>query len=282
MPSIQQAKYRDQFIAAYERGAGNLRDTVTTETIVRAGSLYFLVVGSGGRSAVTRGSNGLIPVGDNTQAQTPVTLAPAYDKQIMNGFDIFTAQGDQLEAMRVEGGNVLGRAMDDLIITTAYTGTVTLGSVGTMSKTVANRISTILRNADVGAADRGNIFCLLSAAAFNYMEDITSFGNTQYSTGTGGRMQDGIPQAMQWKYWMGINWGQHNGVAGKGTSSCTCVAYHRASIGHAIGPGSLDAEIDKVPGEDASYCLHKAYHGSSKLQNSGIVKFVHDDSGLSA
>lgn len=279
MASVAEVKYREQFIAKFEANPGFLRPTVTSETIMQGGTLYFLTAGSGGRTAVGRGSNGLIPVADDSQTQTAVTLAASYDKQVRNGFDIFAAQSNQLEIIRNNGVMVLNRKIDDVIIVAIAAGSVTLGSVGTMSKTVANRIVTIMRNANVGDTDN-EIYILLSPAAWAYLTDITSFANTLYSS-TGGNTQEGIPQQGRWKFWMGANWAEHPGLTGIGTSS-TCLAYHKRAIGHAIGPQGVSAEIGPVAGEDQSYVLHKVYHGAALLQNAGVVKFTHDDSGLSS
>jgi len=280
MPSVQEVKYREQYVAAFEANPGFLRQAVTSEVINQGGQLVFLVAGSGNRSAVTRGSNGLIPVADDSQTQVPVTLAASYDKQVRNGFDIFTAQSDQLTIMRNNGVAVMNRKIDDVILQGMYAGSISISGTVTMSKTTANIISTKLRNAHAGEADRGNLFCALSNAAWAYMTDITSFANVNYSD-TGGSMQNGVPVQGMWKYWMGINWAEHPGLTGVGTSSCACVAWHRNAMGHTISPSGVSAEMGQVPGEDASYVLHKVYHGAALLQNSGIIQFTHDDSAYS-
>lgn len=281
MSIAAQVLYKDQYIAAFERTQAVLRPAVTTDTENRGSAVYFLIAGSGGRSAVTRGSNGQIPPSDDSQTQVPIAFVEAHDLNEKTNFDIFKAQANQLEIMRNNGAAVINRAIDAAIITAIATGTVSLGAVDQMNKEVANRISTILRNADVGAADQGMIYCLLSAAAFNRMEDITSFGNTQYSN-TGGKMQDGVPQIGQWKYWMGINWGQHNGLPGSSTGTATCLAWHKAAVGHAIESGSVNAAIGRDEKQDTSWARHSLYHGAAKLQNAGIIKFTHNDTPLSA
>lgn len=276
----QQLIYRDQFVEGFERRLSVLRSTVTTDTESRGGGVYFLIATSNGRSAVTRGSNGLIPSSDDLQVQTPITFAEAHDLQKRTGFDIFRAQGNQIAIMQMNGMAVINRKIDDDIITAIATGTVTLGAIGAMTKAVANTISTKLRNAHVGETDSGNIFAAISPAAFAYMTDITSFANSLYST-TGGHTERGVPQMTQMAYWMGINWLEHTGLSGVGTSACTCLSWHKAAVGHAVASGTIDAVIDRNREQDYSFARHTVYHGVAKLQNAGIVKFIHDDSAYS-
>jgi hypothetical protein len=52
---VFQTQYRDEFIAAFEQHQSLLRDTVTTEAVIKGNQAVFLVSGSGGAEAVTRG-----------------------------------------------------------------------------------------------------------------------------------------------------------------------------------------------------------------------------------
>lgn len=276
----QQLIYRDQFVEGFERRLSVLRQCVTTDTESRGGGVYFLVATSNGRSAVTRGSNGLIPSSDDLQTQVLISFAEAHDLQKRTGFDIFRAQSNQLAIMQMNGMAVINRKIDDDIIAAISTGTVTLGAIGAMTKAVANTIATKLRNAHVGESDTGNIYAAISPATWAYLTDITSFANSLYST-TGGKTQDGLPTMTQMSYWMGINWLEHTGLSGVGTTACTCLAWHKAAVGHAIAAGTIDAVIDRNREQDYSYSRHSVYHGAAKIQNAGIVKFIHDDSAYS-
>lgn len=285
--SIQaQTIYKDQFIAGFERRQSVLRQAVTTDTENRGGSVVFLVAtsgASGGRSAVTRGSDGLIPASDDSQSQVTVTFAEDHDLVRRTGFDIFKAQGNQLDIMRMNGMAVINRKMDARIIAAAEATTVDLGAQGTMSKTVANKIATKLRNAFVGEDLAGMIFSIITPAAWSYLTDVSSFSNSQYVNFGNGEppVVEGIPVIGRWKHWMGINWAEHSGLTGIGTATATCLAWHKAALGHAIAPGGIDAKIDRNEEHDYSFARHSAYNGAKLLQNAGVVKFTHDDSGLS-
>jgi hypothetical protein len=279
MSVAAQTIYRDQYIAAFERRTSVLRQAVTTDTEDRGGSVVFLVAGSGGRSAVTRGSNGLIPPADDSQTQVTLTFLEDIDLNEKTNFDIFRAQGDQLALMRQNSIGVINRKIDSRIITAIATGTVDLGSVGVMSKTVANRIVTVLRNANVGEADSGNIYVALSPAAYTYMTDITSFANADYTAKQ--KVDAGIPELGQWTDWMGVKWTAHTGLTGVGTSA-VCLAWHKAAVGHAMSSRGIDAMIGRDEKQDTSWARASVFNAAVKLQNAGIIKFTHDDTGLSS
>lgn len=280
MSAQLQTVYRDQFIAAFEQRQSILRQAVTTDTENRAGAVVFLVAGSNNATASTRGSNGLIAAVDDSQTQITLTFAEAHHLIRRTGFDIFKAQSNQLAIMQAAGMATINRKIDRVILDAAETGTVSLGAVGTFSKTVANQVATKLANAHADEDTTGNMYGLLSPAAWSYASDITSFANSLYSK-TGGNVQDGIPTMGKWVYWEGIYWTRHSNLTGIGTSTCTCLAWHKAALGHAISSGSVMAEMDRNREQDYSWARHSVYQASAKLQNSGIVKFTHDDSALS-
>ncbi len=74
-----QTQYRDEFIASFEQRSTLLRETVTTEAVIKGNQAVFLVAGSGGASAVTRGANGLIPARNDDNTQNTVTLREWHD-----------------------------------------------------------------------------------------------------------------------------------------------------------------------------------------------------------
>jgi hypothetical protein len=59
--SAFQIQYRQEFIAQFEQGVSWLRTVCTTEAVIKGNQAMFLVAGSGGATAVTRGLNGNIP-----------------------------------------------------------------------------------------------------------------------------------------------------------------------------------------------------------------------------
>lgn len=72
--SAAQVQYRDQLVAAFEEGMSWLRQTTVNEAVIKGNQATFLVAGSGGASAVTRGINGLIPARADSMDQSTATL----------------------------------------------------------------------------------------------------------------------------------------------------------------------------------------------------------------
>jgi hypothetical protein len=72
--SAFQIQYRQEFIAQFEQGASWLQTICTTEAVIKGNQAMFLVAGSGGATAVTRGLNGNIPPRVDSLTQVPATL----------------------------------------------------------------------------------------------------------------------------------------------------------------------------------------------------------------
>ena len=55
-----QIQYRQEFIATFEQHHSLLRSSVTTEAVIKGNQATFLVAGSGGATATSRGIDGTI------------------------------------------------------------------------------------------------------------------------------------------------------------------------------------------------------------------------------
>lgn len=76
-PVIQ---YRKEIVAEFEEGMSWLRQTTVTEAVIKGNQATFLVAGSGGATATTRGINGLIPARADNLTQTTATLTEWNDQ----------------------------------------------------------------------------------------------------------------------------------------------------------------------------------------------------------
>jgi hypothetical protein len=72
--SAPQIQYRQQLVETFEEGMSWLRQTTVTEAVIKGNQATFLVAGSGGAAAVTRGINGLIPARADSMTQPTATL----------------------------------------------------------------------------------------------------------------------------------------------------------------------------------------------------------------
>src|SRR5688572_16027827 len=138
-----QTQYRQEFIAAFEQHQSLLRDSVTTEAVIKGNTATFLVAGSGGAEAVTRGSNGLIPARADDLTQASATLLEWHDLVRKTRFNIFASQGNQREIMQKTTMAVINRRIDQDIIAELNTGTVDTGAAQTASLQLATRAQVI-------------------------------------------------------------------------------------------------------------------------------------------
>lgn len=77
--SAPQIQYRNELVAEFEEGVSWLRQTTITEAVIKGNQATFLVAGSGGATATTRGLNGMIPARADSMTQTTATLTEWHD-----------------------------------------------------------------------------------------------------------------------------------------------------------------------------------------------------------
>ena len=67
-------QYRTELVSEFEVGTSWLRQTTVTEAVIKGNKATFLVAGSGGATATTRGLNGLIAARADSNTQSEATL----------------------------------------------------------------------------------------------------------------------------------------------------------------------------------------------------------------
>lgn len=274
--SAPQIQFRDETIAAFEVGASLLRDTVTTEAVIKGNQAKFLVAGTGGATAVTRGVNGRIPARQNNNTQNTATLVEWHDKVEETGFNIFASQGNQRAIMQDGVVKVMNRQVDDDIITLLNTGTVTTGAAAVGSLNLVLTAKTKLQNADVPWDNR--ITGLITPAMDSYLESIDAYSSADYvdvKPNENPNAWSDKPKARRWK---GVNWIVHPSLPGVGTAAEKCFMYHESALGHAMNIDGMDTAIGYNEEDDYSFARATCYMGGVLLQNSGIVVINHDGS----
>jgi hypothetical protein len=266
-----QTQYRDEYIAAFEEGQSYLRSTVTTEFQKKGNSAVFLVAGTGGATAVTRGQNGLIPARTPSNTQNTATLAEWHDLQQLTDFDIFASQGDQRRIMQDGSVKVINRKIDADIIAQLDTATIDTGASATASVAMVMKSLAALGNAEVPVEEEDNMFGLITNGFWAYMMQTTEFASGDY---VDVKPFSG-PVKKFWR-WAGVNWIRHPNLTGVGTSTEKCYLYHRAAIGHAMDKDSVETMIGYDGEHHYSWARATGYFGSKLLQNAGIVQMKHD------
>ena len=273
-----QTQYRDEFIAAFEARATLLRETVTTEAVIKGNQAVFLVAGSGGASAVTRGANGLIPARNDDNQQNTVTLREWHDLVRKTGFNIFASQGNQRQIMQMTSMSVMNRKIDDQIITVANTGTVTVGAAGAVpTVSLFQNARVKLSNASVPWDSNISLVCQPSFLAF--LEQAPEFSNAEYvevkpyaGSDQNPSWRD-KPMAYRWRNCLII---EHPNLPGKATASEKSFLYHKTSIGHAANTGGISTAVGYNDEQDYTYARTSCFMEGLLLQNAGVVVFTTD------
>jgi hypothetical protein len=278
--SAFQIQYRQEFIAQFEQRQSLLRDSCTTEAVIKGNTAVFLVAGSGGATAVNRGLNGLIPARADSLTQNSATLNEWHDLVRKTNFNVFASQGNQRAIMQQSTMAVINRKTDQDIISQLQTATVNTGAAQPASLMLVTRAKTKLGNA--GVPWDGNITFLITPAFEGYLMQIPEFANRLYINKP---PTDGALAAWRDKpqsyWWNGAMWIVHPNLPGAGTNAEQCFAYHKSAIGHAIDSAGLEAPVGYDEEQAYTWARASANMGSKVLQNSGIVLINHDGSALS-
>ncbi|MGY4295377.1 hypothetical protein ACVWXN_003472 [Bradyrhizobium sp. i1.4.4] len=268
-----QVQYRQEAIMGFEQGMSLLGSAVTTEAEFKGNQATFLVADSGGAVARTRGVNGLIPSRSDNLNQYTATLVETHDLVRRTGFNIFASQGDGRRIMQDTSRKVINKAIDQDILGELANCTLFTGAPVTASLALVTKAQTILGNNEVDMEEEDNLFFVASPAFRAYLWQIPEWTKGSYVE------IKSLSGAIRTYYrqW-GFNWIFHPKIAGRGTASESCFAFHRASIGQATNTGGMQALAGYHEEQDYSWARTSVFMGSKILQNSGIVKVPHDGS----
>jgi hypothetical protein len=273
-----QTKYRQEFIAGFEKRQSLARRTVVTETEINGNTATFLVADSGSATAVTRGVNGDIPTRPDNLNQYSATLKEWHDVPERTNFNIYASQGDGRRIMQMTSMAVVNRKIDSDIHTALSAATQTLTmtqtDAGTFLADVLDFIVTLGENSAL--EDGEEPFALITPGFHANLHTLNQFTSVDYINN---KAFENTAKSKAFN-WMGINFIVDQGLAGVGTSSATCYAYVRNAIGHACDMENIQTKVGYDEKNDKSWARCTAYMGSKLLQNSGIVKITHDDTAI--
>jgi hypothetical protein len=273
-----QTQYRQEFIAGFEQHQSLLRDTVTTEAVIKGNSAVFLVADSGSAEAQTRGVNGLIPARADNLTQNTCTLTEWHDLVRKTNFNVFASQGNQRAIMQDTTMAVINRKIDSQISTILNTGTVSIGSSSTLpSVSLFQNGRVKLSNAEVPWDS--NITLLCQPAFLAYLEQATEFASAEYVNLRPYAGQDPSwrdkPMAYRWRNTLIL---EHPNLPGKGTSSEISFLYHKNAVGHAANVQGMESPVGYNEEQAYSWARCSMDMGAVLLQNAGVVVITADGS----
>jgi hypothetical protein len=275
-----QIQYRQEYIASFEQHQSLLRETVTTEAVIKGQQAVFLVAGSNDSTAVNRGVNGMIPARADDNTQNTATLREWHDLVRKTDFNVFASQGNQRQIMQMTTMAVLNRKIDDLIINELDATTVTLGGTTTIPNVqVFQNARVKLSNASVPWD--GNITLLCQPSFLGYLEQAPEFANAEYVNlrpyaGDDPSWRD-QPHAYRWR---NVLICEHPNLPGKGTTGEKSFLYHKNAIGHAMDVSGMDTPVGFDQEQDYSWARASCFMAAKLLQTTGVVEIDHDGSAL--
>jgi hypothetical protein len=273
-----QTAYRQEFVAAFEQHQSLLRDTVTTEAQIKGNQAVFLVAGSGGANAVTRGVNGRIPARADDLQQNTCVLSEWHDLVRRDGFNVFGSQGNARAIMQMSTMAVVNRKIDEQIITELGNTTVSVGAAAVVPNvSLFQNASVKLQNASVPWDSNITLLCQPSFIA--YLEQAPEFANAQYVNlrpyaGDTAEWRD-TPMSYRWRNTLIVS---HPNLPGKGTTSEKSFLFHKSAIGQAMDTAGLQTPVGYNEEEDYSWARGTFYGGAKLLQAVGVVSITSDGS----
>lgn len=271
-----QTQYRQELIAEFEEGKSWLRQTTVTEAVIKGNQAVFLVAGTNGASAVTRGVNGLIPARSDNNTQNTISLTEWHDLVRKTRWNIFASQGNQTMLMQQGVRKVLNRRIDADIVAALDTASTNLGAAAQMSLSLVQKAITTLAENEVPVEEEDMMWAVMTPAVRGFLMQIPEWNSADYVD-----MKPLTGANMRVKRWAGFNWIFHPNLTGVGTSSEKCYFFHQNAIGSAFDTGEgLDVEIGRDAEQDYSWARASSFTGAGLLQQTGIVQCLHDASNI--
>lgn len=267
--TLNEAAYRRKAEMALQKNMALLRQTVTTETIVSGGSVYFPVIAKAA-DLQARAGDGELAFNNAVHTRVQVSLTFKGLKDQLLAEDLQESQTDAVDASVKSLVASKNRSFDGAI-TTALDATTTVPTALSAALTNANvrTFLTQLRAAHV--PNDGQIYWLLTPNAWGQMmgfEEVTSFDYSER------KLLTDAPDSFRY---MGCTFILHPELPGVGTSSAKMFLYHKSCIGHAAPPKM--EQVTVTPEEENRRWIPAVslYHGAAIIQNAGVIEIGYDD-----
>lgn len=265
-----QVLYRDEFVASFEQRQSYLRDSVTSEAMVKGNSAIFLVTGQAD-TMKERGVDGLIPAANETDSQVTITLKEMHHRATATSFDIFGGQSDRRRILQERGMKAANKEIDDSIVSALGSATSSYNSGSAITLTYGKLVDILSELFENQVDNDGQITCVWTPKTMARIMTFAQATSIDYVNQK--PLVDG-PQPFRF---LGATHIMHPRLTGVGTATASNFVYHKAAIGHAVDSAGIKTDIGYNGEHDYSYARHSIFHGSKILQNAGVLKVVSDD-----
>ncbi len=277
MAGVEMIKYRREFIAAFNTSVSLLKDRATPESMDMGRSAVFDVTAVGGRMA-QRSIDGRIPRTNVSDTQVTCTLQEYVKKFEVTDFEAFASQSDERAKMNHRIMESVNQEIDYNFMTElANASTSFSASAAPITLDSATRVIATLAANQI-PINPNEVTFLVSPFLEAKLQNIKGYASQDYVSGrpleNGGNQFQNMPMT---KKWLNVTWITHPNLPGVGSASCACYIWHK----RAIGLGMPTAQIKYGAGYDDQDHYHYASAtlkaGTKILQQSGILKFLHND-----
>ncbi len=274
----------------FQREGGMLRPTVRVKDSVVGSSTTFQKIGKG--SATTKARHGAITPMNQSHTAISCSISDFYAGDWVDKLDEAKTNIDERMALAKGGSTALGRKVDNQIITVLDTTTESAIPL-TVTSYAAVR-SSLLQMAealdDNDVPNDGGRYGLLTPRAWSQAMTVESFASANYVGPGGLPYTEGAPGHRKFKEWMGILWGVHTDLPGKGTATAKIFVWHKNAIGYATGKHAGNVAENETVMADISWHGDRAAHfvnhsmsgGACLIDTTGVIEGDLDDTAVIA
>jgi hypothetical protein len=245
---------------AYQRMGSYLRGTVRFRSGVK-NKTTFQLMGTG--TATQKARNGDVPPMNLAHTNVAVTLADWFAGEWIDDLDLLRINHDEMMAAQESGARALGRTTDTQIQAAANSSTSAVNET-TNGATLAWAMLLVqafgLNDVPEGAVDR---FAIVDYIQWTKLMQIDQFNRLAYVGNTQVLTEGAVA-----KEWIGMYWLPFSGIPTAGLTNSQCFAYHRSSIGMAVG-ADVQTTIQYHNFKDSNFVLNKMQMNSVLIDPRG-------------
>lgn len=269
--------YDDEFYIEYQQNQSVLRQTVNTRGIINGKTVQFDNAGAAGRM-VQKQRDGSLPYSRPDVDKVQADLVELFKPYTVDDFDVLRNNPTYRQMLMRQSVTSAKEEQDYQIITALADATTSLGTLAFSTTAGPLAVASALWNNNVPRD--GRVWVVGTPNMELQMNRITAFASADYNVMK--PFAEGSKPIGQYKSWNGINWLFTTLLTGVGTASAECYAYHQDAIGHVDdGEPMFRAGTDEKQGMQ-HWCWSRIRCCSKIIHNTGIRKFVHDDTAAFA
>ena len=278
--------YSDKVHETFQRRGSHLLQAVYHKSDVIGSSCVFHRVGTG--VATTKSRHGTITPMNQTHAAPSATLADFYAGDWVDKLDEAKININERDVIASGGAMALGRQVDSQILTiltttTEATLTFTLTSAATVRAGLLRMVEELFDN---NVPNDGECYGVLTPRMWSQALTVDSFSRAEFVGWDGLPYKTGASIGIgKWKDWLGVKWGFHTGLTGKGGATAENYVWHKTAIGYAsaksagniAGNAAVAADITWHGDRAAHFVNHMMSGESVLIDTTGVIQSNSDD-----